>query len=425
MALVEALSESASFSYLDVFDATPPAERWPLVRGWCASEPAAFFAELRSRRPVLDAGEVILVAKRADVAEVLSLPSVFTVEHYQPKMGDFMLARDETPTNYRDKAVMRAFLSLEDLPKVRALAGDVAKAELDAAGASVEVVSRLARRVPLRLVQRYFGIEGPDDALLRWSFANQVDQFNNLPFDGRPDAEEVSAAAKAARAEMVALFTVLIPKKIRDLQQDPTIDDVFSRVLKTALPAATGFNQERVIINVGGLLIGAIETVSEAVVNALAYLLADRDRAAAARAAARDPATFDGYVWEALRFAPIVAFMFRKTSGDCVIAAGTSRRTPIAAGRTVLPISMSAMFDDDWVEEPDAFRPDRPTQTYLHFGQGHHECLGRYIGAVVIPEIVRRALLHGRVRSVGEIDYAGTPFPARFELTYKLPVGAG
>lgn len=418
MSLAEAALPSTT-PYLDIFDATCPSERWGLVRGWCASEPAPFFAELRASRPVLDAGEVVLVAKRADVAEILSLPSVFTVDLYKEKMGDFMLARDETTTNYRDKSVMRSFLSLEDLPKVRALAGEVAAAELKAAGPSVEVVSTLSRRTPLRIVQRYFGIEGADEAMLRWSFANQVDQFNNLPFDGRPDAEEVSQAAKAARAEMVALLTALIPEKLRRLQQDPTIDDVLSRVLKTKFPDATGFGMERVIVNVGGLLIGAIETVSEAVVNALAYLLGDSQRAAAARAAAKDPAAFDGHVWEALRFSPIVAFMFRKTAVDHWLAAGTSRRIRIAAGRTVLPISMSAMFDDDWVDEPEAFRPDRPAQTYMHFGQGHHECLGRYIGAVVIPEIVRQALLHGPIRSVGEIDYAGTPFPERFVVDYE------
>lgn len=418
MAYAEPLSLSR-MPYLDVFDATPPAERWSLVREWCASEPRPFFAELRAHRPILDAGEVILVAKRADVLETLSLPSTFTVGLYRPKMGDFMLAQDETPTNYRDKAVMRAFLSLDDLPKVRALAGEIAAAELAAAGSSCEVVSCLARRTPLRIVQRYFGIEAEDAALLRWSFANQVDQFNNLPFDGRPDADAIQAAAEASRAEMRALFAELIPAKLRKLKEDPTVDDVFSRVLRTAFPAATGFGMDRVVINVGGLLIGAIETTSEAVVNALSYLLADPERAAAAREAAKDPVTFDGYVWEALRFAPIVAFMFRQTASPYVLAKGTPRRTEIAAGRTVLPISMSAMFDEDWVDEPDAFRPDRPTSTYLHFGYGHHECLGRYVGSVVIPEIVRQTLLRGPVRTVGAIDYAGTPFPERFALDFE------
>ena len=37
--------------YLHRFDATPVAERWPLVRRWMSQEPLAFFDELRRRRP--------------------------------------------------------------------------------------------------------------------------------------------------------------------------------------------------------------------------------------------------------------------------------------------------------------------------------------------------------------------------------------
>lgn len=407
---------AAPAGYLDALDAAAPGDRWPLARGWCGSEPTAFFAELRARRPVLEAGDVLMVAKRADVIEILSLPTTFTVELYHEKMGDFMLARDETPTNYRDKAVMRAFLALDDLPRIRTLAGEVAAEALAAANGKIEVVTSLSRLTPLRVVQRYFGIEAPDADLLRWSFANQVDQFNNLPFDGRPDAAEVSAAADRARAEMRATFARLIPEKLARLKQDPPPDDVFSRVLKTAFPSAVGFGMDRVVINVGGLLIGAIETISEAIVNALDYLLADRDRLEAARAAAADPKTFDGHVWEALRFAPIVAFMFRRAATDHLLARGTPREVLIPAGTTVLPLSMSAMFDPDWVDDPEHFRPGRPWSAYLHFGWGHHECLGRHVGAEVIPEVVRQILLHGGQSAVGPVDYAGTPFPARYEI---------
>ena len=71
----------------------------------------------------LDCGAAILVAGRAEVEEILSLPQVFSVALYKPKMGEFMLALDGTEVNYRDKAVMRAVLSWRDLPAIRDLDG--------------------------------------------------------------------------------------------------------------------------------------------------------------------------------------------------------------------------------------------------------------------------------------------------------------
>ena len=96
---------------LAFLEALPVAERWQRARDWIARAPRPFFAQLRARRTALDCGAAILVAGRAEVEEILSLPQVFSVALYKPKMGEFMLALDGTEVNYRDKAVMRAVLS--------------------------------------------------------------------------------------------------------------------------------------------------------------------------------------------------------------------------------------------------------------------------------------------------------------------------
>lgn len=403
--------------YLDRLAAVRPAERWPLVRGWISSEPRAFFAELRAHAPICETPEVTLLAKRADVIEVLSAPSVFTVDLYKPKMGDFMLAQDETVVNYRDKAVMRAILAQDDLPRIRALAGEVADAALDAAGCEIEAVQGLARLVPLRVVQQVFGIAGPDADLLDWSYANQMDQFNNLPYDGRPDAAAIHQAAEDSRVKLRALFAQLIPARIAAIKAGQAPDDSLTRILSLNLPAADHFGMDRVVINIGGLLIGAIETTAEAAINALAELFSRPDVLSAARAAAvADDPAFAGYVWEALRFSPIVAFMFREAAATATIAGGTARRKVIGKGTVLLPLSLSAMFDPDFVPEPEVFRPDRPFNTYLHFGYGHHECLGRYVGGTMIPEIVRRVLRRPACRPLAPVDMGGTPFPQSYRI---------
>src|SRR5207244_833964 len=114
------------------------------ARDWIARAPRPFFAQLRARRPVLDCGAVVLVAARTDVAEILALPGVFSVALYRPKMGEFMLALDNTEVNYRDKAIMRAMLSWGDLPAIRETAGTLTDAALDAAGGSIDVVASIS-----------------------------------------------------------------------------------------------------------------------------------------------------------------------------------------------------------------------------------------------------------------------------------------
>ncbi|MCJ2057185.1 cytochrome P450 [Methylobacterium sp. J-048] len=405
---------------LEFLEALPVSKRWQFAREWIACAPKPFFAQLRARRTALDCGAVVLVAGRAEVEEILSLPQVFSVALYKPKMGEFMLALDGTEVNYRDKAVMRAVLSWRDLPAIRDLAGDITDTALEEGGGTIDVVASISRLVPLRIVQRFFGFAASDADLLRWSYANQFDQFNNLPFDERADADAIHAAADLARGEMRAAFASIIPARLAAIESGTDLpDDVLTRLLRLHLPVATGFGMDRVVINVGGLLIGAIETTSEAVVNTLAELLSRPAIHEAARTAARSgPAAFDGYVWEALRFAPIVAFMFRQAETDHVLGRGSANETGIAKGKIVLPLSLSAMFDPNGVPEPERFDPTRPDQIYLHFGRGHHECLGRYVAGAMIPEIVRRILLRDDVRADGAVEDEGTPFPTAFRISY-------
>ena len=89
---------------------------------------------------------------------------------------------------------------------------------------------------------------------------------------------------------------------------------------------------------------------------------------------------------------------------------GEAYETPIPKGTTVLAVTHSAMFDPKALSHPDDFDPTRGMGNQFHFGLGLHECLGRAIGRVMIPEIVRQSLrLDGL--SVGPIDRKGGPVP--------------
>jgi len=67
--------------------------------------------------------------------------------------------------------------------------------------------------------------------------------------------------------------------------------------------------------------------------------------------------------------------------------------------------------------EPDRFGPKRSTQDEFTFGLGLHECLGRAIGEVMVPEVVRQCLLLPNVRPTGPAVFKGG-VPDSYTLTW-------
>lgn len=414
--------------YLDQLNSLTPEKQAEAVRGWLQTEPLPFMKELRADRPILTTTDGTYLALFEDCIEALRQPAVFSVRLYKPKMGDFMLANDFTIANWRDRGVMQAMLYPNDIPSVRELISRLADTALDAAGGRIEAVNQYARKVPIRMVDEYFGFPGPhevgqppnDDKMIEWSYKNQLDAFRNYPFSPLPNPEQVHADAMAALGEMKDWIAQYLPRKIASLQQDPIQTDIVARILKTRFTPSIAFDAEAIGLNVGGLLIGAIETTQQAVVQIIDQLLKRpvQFQEAKAFADAENDAAFDPYVWEALRFAPISPFMFRYVETDYTVAKGTERAQTVRAGTTILPLTQSAMMDEDYFPYPDEFNIHRTGVTTFHLGYGHHDCLGRMVAQVMIPEMVQRILRRKNLKAEGPIDFRGTPYPQSWVLTY-------
>lgn len=396
--------------FLAELDALPAAVRWPKLRSWMHGEPLALFAELRAERPVLALPELTFVTRYQDCATVLRRHDDFGVDLYVPKQGSYWMAQDDTAQHWRDKSVMRAILDHERVPAMRAFIGQAVDAALDQAGGEIEVVAGITRHAPVRLVQQFFGFEDADaDDLVRWSYWNQQDAFHNQPFD--PVTPEQSAhiveKRKQAGIQMALFLGRTVAKRAIAEKLGRERDDPISRLLRLTFADAVKFNLKSVAINTGGLLIGAVETTNHAAVNALDVLMSRPADFAAAVAAAPDPARFDGFVFEALRFRPAFPYFFRVCKRPTVLAGGTPHAAQVPAGTTVLAVTHSAMFDEGVYPDPTRFDPTRSPLDGFTFGQGIHECLGRVVAANMLPEIVRRLLLRPGLRAVSDIAWKG------------------
>jgi cytochrome P450 len=438
-------------TYLEQFDAAAPADKYPLVHNWIQTEPLSFFKELREQRPILVTPVCTLIANFDDVTEVLNMPLIFTAALYLPKMGNgiYLMAHDDDALHTREKSLMQGMLNRDDLPQVREMVATIAKNLLDLANGNIEVINDYCRMVPATLVQDYFGLTGVNKRdLIEWSYWSQADTFYNQPFDILSDekrkeisdhhnrtgeklskyiAELILMRVLVVKAEQ-AEHTLLAPwyllrmlvRKMIGKKNDRLTDDVVTRMVRTAYPGAVDFDVKRLAVNAGGLLIGSIETTCQAVAQTIEFLLQHPDWLAKAKSTAQspNPAEFDGIVWEALRFVPISPYLFRQAASEYTVAKGTSHATTIPAGTYVLPLTQSAMFDPKAFENPDEFIPGRNWYHYFHFGFGSHECLGKYVGMVMIPEMVRQIVLKQGLKANGNIDYQGAHLPHAYQLSW-------
>jgi cytochrome P450 len=406
-------------SYLERFDNTLETDRWKLVRSWIYNEPLPFYAEVRTNRPILTTPEVTLAFRASDCTEILRHFELFSVALYKPKQGDYWMAQDDTAVHWREKAIMSSILDFEDVPAIRSFIADKTASLLTAAGGSIDAVPGLSRAVPLALVKDWFGFaHGDTSAMEKWSYWNQTDAFWNQPFDAFlwPDPAAVVRHRETASLELAAYLVALVAAREAEVALGVRAHDSVSRLIELSRSKALNFDVKRVIQNVGGLLIGAVETTSHTVVNALQYLMTRPDVLSQARSAALsdNPTAADGFAFEALRFNPAFPYFFRMCEQDTVLGRGEAYEAPITRGTTVLAVTHSAMFDPRAISQPDVFDPTRGPGNQYHFGYGLHECLGRAIAAVMIPEMVRQCLrLDGLTADA--VDYKGGPVPEAWQ----------
>jgi cytochrome P450 len=382
-----------------------------------------FFKELRDDRPILQSPMATLVAQFRDVEEILNREEVFSVSPYLPRMmgviGPFVLSQDITPSYDHDISVMHLVVRREDLPRVKDIVSRHAAevvSELYQGGGPVDIVQTLTRKVPVRLADEYFGFSAQqDEQMMGWARSCFREFFINLL-----DDPEIRAPAVAAGAEMrERLDSLLGERRAWDFEGR---DDVMGRLLRLQRAGdVASLDDDGVCRTLMGLVIGMVETTSQAAVQALLVLFSRPDalaRAAAAATAGDDDA-LSALVFEALRFRPINPMVVRVAKEDYRLAAGQQHHTLIRKGTTVFALTWSAMFDPRVLDAPEDFRSNRPEYHYLHFATGLHACYGRYISRIQIPQILKPLLRLKGLRPAGAPEFDGT-FPEAFRVAADI-----
>ena len=382
----------------------------------------AFWPNLVIGRALVKAYEntgTVLVTRRADVLDVLSRDADFGVV-YEPRMrmitegANFVLGMQPGWDYERDVSAMRLAARRADVPDiVLPRAREMAERIVAGAPGKLDVAKDLAGPIPADMVAHYFGTPGPSRGqMIDWTTTLFWYLFGDLGADPGLGLR----AATAAQGLRGYLDETIAARKATGAHGD----DVLGRCLALQAPGTPGMDDRGIRDNLIGLVIGAVPTIAKAATLALDELLQRPDALAGVHAAAKagDAARFEGFVWEALRFQPHNPVIYRRALHDTVIAQGTLRRVRVKAGAMVFAANHSAMFDPLDVADPGAFRPDRPFETYIHWGFGLHRCFGDAINRAVIPAILMPLLARPALARAGVREDGGTPFPQSLPVTF-------
>lgn len=353
-------------------------------------------------------GSTVIAARHRHVREVLARDLDFRIgpvnaARIDEVNGPFILGMDRSADLTRERHALYAALAEVDMAGLAAAAGDDADQLLAAAGAgSIDAVAGYARIVAGRTAARLCGIEGSSEALfLEVARAVFAHTFLNLGGDAAIESRAV-AAAGLLRGWLSA--EIAARRASGDLGGD----------LMGALMRRGELDDDAVRRQLGGMLVGAVDTTAAAAAKIL--VVAGRDRGLARRMAADagDPARLWGWCLEALRRWPHNPLVLRQAAEDTTLDGA-----PVPAGSRVFAWTQAAMLDPEAFPDPGQSQPDRPAEAYLHFGGGLHPCAGRAVNAWQVPLLVGRLVARG-LRRVGPIAWAG-PFPAHLPLELERP----
>jgi cytochrome P450/glutathione S-transferase len=405
------------------------------------------FAFLQAVFPVLKVPfvRIALVNRNDLLVELLNRDCDFTIEeinseHMASQKGAFFLGWDRNNPQFdREREFARAAVRKDDLDRIR----DIVRRETDKVihhnrrFGKIDVANTLCRPVYVRLIDTYFGVAAPNDQIMMsWLRILFHDLFLNLTRNAKVHRRAVRAGVE--RRDWVRR---VILDRSAALDAGGTLpDNVLNRmIVLSRTPGYEWVDEDVVNRGIGGIITGVLETSNKAVVHSLSVLLDRPDmlRRAIPTAIARkdDKAiamagdTMYGYVAECLRFMPVQPGVLRFAERPQTLTGGRPKAYTIKPKTKILCMTAAAMRDPATFPDPGKFDPTRAAAgaPYKNWGFGLHECFGRHINTVLIPDLVAAVLRLPNLRRDDSMAGRGVGlkapggFPNNFVLAFDPP----
>lgn len=342
--------------------------------------------------------------RHADVLAAIRDPATFSSQTPAvfKTMPKFALLHDDPPHHTHLRRLVSKAFSPQRIASLADWIGRLAHELLDTAGTGpVELMSAYAVPLPMRVIAGMLGVPDEDYPSFKlWSEAV-------ISYAGMPPEER----ARKMQEMMGYLGQAIAGRRARPAA------DLLSGLVEAEVEGAT-LSDTEVRSFAAVLLVAGNETTTNLIGNMMA-LLADRPELWSR--AREDRSLVEPIIEEVLRYESPVQRFPRITTRPVKVG-----EVEIGAGEIVDMFYGAANRDPAVFEEPDSFRPERPTNSqHIGFGHGTHFCLGASL-ARLEARITLNAFLD-RLPAIGRGE--GTPVrqgAAPVSLGYKsLPIRLG
>lgn len=409
------------------------------------------FDLLRVVRPVSLFANTLIVTRASEVREVLERFDDFLLgEFIEPGMpwGPFIMTVDWRERHALERGVLQQAVHPTDVEVIRLIARGAAEVAIKgAANSRLDLVTELAEPVMVELFREYFGIPPVDSPQ---KMAQVMRSLASIIMVDPPVGSRPWNASRENMSVLTAHLVTLLMQANRDSKQSSQNPQPFlSRLISLRNASSPSwFNDDWMLRYLTGLVATGAATVVRGTTHAVDQLLANPEALRRAQAIAvelvqneenwrqcecagfktdldNSRVALQKWIYEALRFRPMLPLLIRDCPRDTVVAKGTPRERLVPGGTRIIAPPLAAMFDSREFQDPSCFA-ERPLEKYLHFGRGPRECFGRYIADTVMQEIVRALLrlpyLARADGSAGRVQYQG-PVPCSLILTLRASRG--
>jgi cytochrome P450 len=302
----------------------------------------------------------------------------------------------DPPRHTRLRQLVNPAFAKPMMERYRATAEPLIDSLLDAVvgAGEVEVVERLARELPIRMLVEILGVPLADaPRLFHWA--------DQIVYNADPDySEHVSDRVDTDPYRLLPFRSPVSLKVFEHFERlaesrrrDPAADVI--TVLADAVVDGVPLTERERGTFLLLLLIAGNETTRHSLSQAL---IAFAEHPAELQRLRADPTLMDAAVEEVLRWACPQVHFRRTATVDTMVAS-----QPVGAGDKVVTWYIAANFDPAQFADPHRFDVGRTPNRHVTFGGGGpHLCLGQWMARLEV-----RVLLEALVRRVGRIELTG------------------
>jgi cytochrome P450 len=373
---------------------------------------------LRRLRPifVLRRVRVVVVTRAREVREVLQRFDDFTLgDIIDPGMpwGTFLMTVDWRQRHAQERQWLQDAVDPTDVEKIRAIV-DARCQQIQSTGRQLDVVTQLLEPVVVDIAKDYFGVPPLAGSPQRMALAMR--DLAGIIMVNPPVGSEPWSRSRAS----IAGVTDLVLKELSRVGAPPYADNLLTRLVRRLRhpDKPDWFDEDWIRRYLTGSIATGGATIVRAGAGAIDQILEHPAALQEAQSVARDldqaikrgeqqrvdelRSRLRHFLYEALRFRPMLPLLIRDAPRETVIAYGTKDARIVPAGAKVFAPPLAAMFDPEAFPDPSRFDASRPFESYLHFGFGPRHCFGQYIAETALLEIFRSVLLRsGLSRAAG------------------------